>query len=205
MTEPPARPALISTTWGRKRVCLKVGEPFVAIDLETTGLDCYKHEIIEVGAYKMNFAAEKPQVMHGLVKTTRRLPARIVELTGITDAMIAERGVSPERGFRQLLEFIGSLPIVAFNASFDLGFLNAAFDRHGLTPETRGGYSCALDLARRTWPGRASYRLSDLSRAFAVPITQEHRALSDAVRAAYIYHLAKMDRWERGLVGRVND
>jgi DNA polymerase III epsilon subunit-like protein len=184
---------------------LKVGEPYVCIDLETTGLSCYKHEIIEVGAYKFDPTVKEPQVMHGLVKTTRRLPKRIIELTGITDDMIAERGIAPDRGFRQLLEFIGPLPIVTFNASFDLGFLNAAFDRHALTPTKRGGYSCALHLARRTWPGRSSYRLGDLSRLFGRTISQEHRALSDAVRAAHIYQLAKMDRWERGLVGRVGD
>lgn len=100
---------------------------FVAIDVETTGLRSSDNRIIELGLarYRDGVVVDSWSTF---VNPERRLPAYITKLTGIVDAdlIAAPRFASIAD---QLLEFIGSDPILGHNVGFDIGFVNAEFAR----------------------------------------------------------------------------
>lgn len=157
---------------------------FVVFDLETTGLDPSRDAIIEIGAILYNKASLSngkldATTFQALVDPGRPIPSKIVQLTGITDAMVRADGVPPNRALQEFADFIGSHRLVAFNADFDLSFLRAA----GL--DVSNPTSCALRMSRAAWPGRRSYKLQDL--AHSVQTGATHRALADCQKALIVY------------------
>jgi len=188
------RAAIIAASRGVKRAFsskpdLSVLPPqFIVLDLETTGLKPDQHEIIEIGAIRVHRDSNKHDTFQALVKPSQKVPAKITELTGITQAMIDADGGEPATALRDLHSFVGDHRIVTFNAEFDMGFLHQAAARHGL--RFSNDVSCALKMARRAWPGRKSYRLTDLARDGNLALNDEHRALGDCQRALHIYAAA---------------
>jgi hypothetical protein len=94
--------------------------------------------------------------------------------------------------------FIEDLPLVTFNAPFDMGFLQNAAKRHGFA--INNPYTCALQMARRAWPELPSHRLADIARIRNLPDDDTHRALGDCERALLIFTAAasthgKKIRW----------
>ncbi|HVS87063.1 MAG TPA: 3'-5' exonuclease [Candidatus Acidoferrum sp.] len=158
---------------------------FVVLDLETTGLDPAQHEIIEIGAIRVNRDSNIHDTFSALVKPIRRIPKRITEITGISQDMVDSEGEPLEKAIREFTTFIESLPLVTFNAEFDMAFLQHAANQHNLV--IRNPASCALKMARRAWPGRTSYRLNDLAKDGGLSDEGTHRALGDCKRALIVY------------------
>lgn len=168
-------------------------EKFIVFDLETTGLDSRRHKIIEIAAIKFDRFKKAPdqiafdtQTFQSLVKIDSALPKIITNITGITEDMLASRGVPIEEALSGFLEFVGDLRLVSFNAMFDFGFLNAAVRRARLKP-TENPFSCALEMARRAWPGLPSYKLIDLAKSMRLDFSGHHRALKDCELALIVY------------------
>jgi DNA polymerase III subunit epsilon len=164
-------------------------ERFVVFDLETTGLDAAKHEIIEIAAIRVNRDSTNHETIQALIKPTKKVPKKIVELTGITQDMLNRDGDAIDEALRSFAVFIGDLRLVSFNAEFDMAFLNAAAARCGMTP-FNNPVSCALKMARRAWPGRKSYRLADIAKDGNLDSKGTHRALADCRRALTVYGAA---------------
>lgn len=162
-------------------------EQFIVFDLETTGLDPSRHQIIEFGAIKVNRDSTNHQTFQTLVKPTRKVSTKITEITGITNEMLAD-GDTIEEAYAAFMECVGDLRLVSFNADFDMSFLNAAAAAHGRV--VRNPVSCALKMARRAWPGRKSYKLKDLARDGGLDTSTIHRALADARMAISVYTAA---------------
>ncbi len=160
-------------------------ERFVVFDFETTGLDPARHEIIEIGAIRVNRDSEHHQTFSTFVKPKRKVPKRITQLTGISHEM-AVGGLDLPEALREFRDFVGDLPMVAFNAEFDDAFLRASC-ASASAEEFRNEVCCALVLARRAWPGRTSYRLADLARDMKLSMDSEHRALGDCQRTMIVY------------------
>lgn len=164
-------------------------EQFVVLDLETTGLDADKHEIIEIAAIKYTRGETSQQTFQCLVKPSKKLPKKIVELTGITDEMLEKDGSELRSSVEGFAAFVGGLRLVTFNADFDMAFLQHAATTSGL-PQFTNPVSCALKMARRAWPKRESYRLVDLAKDGQIDEGKAHRALEDARRALIVYSAA---------------
>ena len=145
---------------------------FVALDLETTGVDPKSDHIIEVGAVKFSGGTELGTFSR-LVNPHRKLPKFIVELTGITQSDVDEAGewddIAPE-----LEEFLGDAPIIGHNVSFDASFLRS----HGVKPAS---VLDTLTMAEVALPAGPEYSLGRLSRRFELSHDNPHRALSDAL------------------------
>ena len=163
-------------------------EQFIVLDLETTGLDPSRHEIIEYGAIRANTDSDTHTGFRTLVIPRKKIPQKITEITGITQAMVELEGLPPIEAFTQFVEFIGDLPLVTFNAQFDMAFLYSAAREHGITINNR--YACALKRARRAWPGLQSYRLADLAKMGKLSDEDSHRALGDCKRALIVFTAA---------------
>lgn len=151
---------------------------WVVVDLETTGgAPARGHGIIEIGALKVAGGRVVDRFAQ-LVHPGRRLPPFITGLTGITDAMLAEQpridAVLP-----RFIEFADGAVLVAHNAGFDLGFLDAArLALHGTTFDQP--HACTLRLARRLLPQLRRRSLDALGGHFGIPLVDRHRALGDA-------------------------
>jgi DNA polymerase III epsilon subunit family exonuclease len=173
---------------------------FVVLDLETTGLDSTRDEIIEFGAIKVTLDSDSHVRFQTLVKPEKRIPKKITEITGITQKMVDEDGLELKSALTQFVEFIEDLPLVTFNAEFDMGFLYSAAKKHGIAINNR--YTCALKRLRRAWPGLPSYRLVDLARMGKLPDNDTHRAVGDCTRALLVFTaatstLGQKVRWSR--------
>lgn len=164
-------------------------DQFVVLDLETTGLDADKHEIIEIAAIKYTRGQPSQLTFQCLIKPSKRLPKKIIEITGITDEMLEKEGSELHGSLEEFAAFVGGLRLVTFNAEFDMAFLQQAATTCGL-PQFNNPVSCALKMSRRAWPKRKSYRLVDLSRDGQIDEGKAHRALEDARRALIIYSAA---------------
>lgn len=161
---------------------------FVVFDLETTGLNPKRHEIIEIGAIRVTTASSHHVTLRTLVKPLKPIPKRITRITGISQAMVESDGVALEEAIREFIDFIGDLPLVSYNAQFDMSFLEQSTARYNLT--IRNPATCALKMARRAWPGRESYRLVDLARDGRLSCDDAHHALGDCKRTMIVYAAA---------------
>ena len=172
---------------------------FVALDLETTGIDCQTNEIIEVGLVKVTGGSIESEYQ-SLVRAGRSLPVKIKRLTGITDDELARApGWAEIRP--AVLDLIANHPLVGHNIYFDLGFLNAALGY----PLTNSCYD-TLALARLALPASSSHRLASLCQALQIGVGRSHRALADARAAARIALelQEKLTRLEPGMLVYLN-
>lgn len=165
-------------------------ERFIVFDLETTGLKPEVHEIIEVAAIRVNRDSNNHDTFQILIRPAKKIPKKITELTGITEDMLEKDGKSLESALTQFLEFIGDLPLVSYNAEFDIAFLSKAATQMQQKVRINNRVSCALKMARRAWPGRKTYRLPDLASEGGLSAEETHRALGDCNRALIVYAAA---------------
>jgi DNA polymerase-3 subunit epsilon len=160
---------------------------FVVVDLETTGGSADTEAITEIGAVKVR-GGEVVGEFATLVDPGRSIPPYIVELTGITTAMLIG-APRIERVLPGFLEFARGSVLVAHNARFDMGFLQAAASRLDIAwPRFR--VLCTVKLARRvlTRDEAPSVKLSALASLFQVGTQPTHRALDDARATVEVLH-----------------
>ena len=165
-----------------------VPEHFVIVDLETTGLDADTHEIIEIAALKVQRDPNRHTTFTALVKPRQPIPSDITMLTGITQAMLDHQGAPLAEVMATFLDFVGEARLVFFNAPFDGAFLSKA--AYGMGRTMDNPVSCALDMARRAWPGLSSYKLSALAHRHGLDTRGHHRALTDCALTLPIYWAA---------------
>jgi DNA polymerase-3 subunit epsilon len=159
---------------------------FTVLDLETTGASAASSAITEVGAVKVR-RGELQGTFQTLVDPGEPVPAFIRLLTGISDEMLLE-APPIEAVLPSLLEFLGDSVIVAHNARFDVGFLNAALTRAGYDPLANRVVDTAR-LARKVLAGEVpNNKLSTLVTHLRCPHTPTHRAYADAIATTDVLH-----------------
>ncbi len=157
---------------------------FVALDLETTGLNASSDDIIEIGAARVK-NGRVTQTFQRLVGIQRDLPLQISRLTGIQSADLAEQpplmDILPE-----FLSWLAGEPILGHNIAFDLRFLNAylsaqptLFQDGQPLGRLRNPRVDTLVLARAVLPRLKDHRLETLVDFFDIDMTAAHRALED--------------------------
>ncbi len=161
---------------------------FIIFDLETTGLDPLKHEILEIGAIRVNRDSDIHETFQQLLKPRKKIPARATAINGITQEMVDKEGKELSEVINDFIEFIADHRLVAFNADFDMGFIKTAALKHG--HEINNDYSCALKMSKRAWPGLKSYKLESLAKRGNLSTKGNHRALKDCELTALIYMTA---------------
>ncbi|MBU1920391.1 DEAD/DEAH box helicase, partial [bacterium] len=157
---------------------------FVAVDLETTGLDPQSDQIIEIGAVRFvhGKASDKFQTF---LSCPKPLDSFITELTGITDSDL-QNSPSFLEVTGEFSSFLAESVIVGQNVDFDLQFLSASGRRIADTSREnlftfRGRH--VIDtamLARIFWPEFTRFSLNRLCHEFGVTLEQAHRAVADA-------------------------
>ena len=164
---------------------------FVVLDLETSGASANTGSAItEIGAVKV-CGGDVKGTFQTLINPFTPLSPFIVELTGITDQMLAE-APSIETILPLLFDFIGSPEesvFVAHNAPFDLSFLKAAATLHGyIWPDLRVIDTVKLARLVLTKDDVANYQLGTLAQYFNTHVAPNHRALDDARATVDVLH-----------------
>ncbi|MFS9248893.1 PolC-type DNA polymerase III [Streptococcus infantis] len=150
---------------------------YVVFDVETTGLSAIYNDLIQVAAskmYKGNIIAEFDE----FINPGHPLSAFTTELTGITDDHV-KNAKSLVQVLKEFQEFCKDTVLVAHNASFDVGFMNANYERHGL-PKITQPVIDTLEFARNLYPEYKRHGLGPLTKRFGVALEHHHMANYDA-------------------------
>lgn len=150
---------------------------YVVFDVETTGLSAIYNDLIQVAAskmYKGNVIAEFDE----FINPGHPLSAFTTELTGITDDHV--KNAKPlVQVLKEFQEFCKDTVLVAHNATFDVGFMNANYERHGL-PKITQPVIDTLEFARNLYPEYKRHGLGPLTKRFGVALEHHHMANYDA-------------------------
>ncbi len=160
-------------------------QPYVVVDIETTGGNNGYHRITEVGMVKM-VAGKVVDSWQSLINPQRHIPSSITRLTGISDSMVADAPLFSEVA-DAIDTFTEDCVFVAHNVNFDYGFIKQEFSR--LEREFKRPKLCTVVQMRRTYPGLPSYSLASLTKYFDIGMERHHRAMSDAQAAGQLLNL----------------
>ena len=166
-------------------------EEYVVFDTETTGFTPFVDQMIEIGAVKIKNGVVTER-FDELINPNRKLPDKIVELTNITDEMLIGKDTE-ENVTKRFIEWVGNAPMVAHNAKFDIGFIEAAYSKYNLG-EFQNTVVDTMSMARMLYPGWKNHKLSTLVKNLEVPWDESahHRADYDSEGTAIaFYRMAK--------------
>lgn len=165
---------------------------FLAIDLETTGLNAKRDDILSVGYVILRGnRVDLGSARHHLVRTARAIPEASAIIHQITDDQAAQGGLLDDV-LAELLAAMAGKVMLAHHAHVEKGFLGEACQRVygvGLTVPVVDTQA----LARRTLERRhiafksSDLRLHALSERYNLPRYGAHNALSDALAAAELF------------------
>jgi DNA polymerase III subunit epsilon len=160
----------------------------IVFDTETTGLDPWQgHRLVEIGCIELVNRIPSGNSFHRYINPERDIPEEVIAIHGITFERVKNEKVFAAIA-DDLMAFLGDASLVAHNAMFDLGFLNAELERAGKPQVGRDRLVDTLILARRKHPG-GSNRLDDLCARYAIDNSRrtKHGALLDAELLAEVY------------------
>jgi predicted DnaQ family exonuclease/DinG family helicase len=171
----------------------------VALDLETTGLDSNRHQILEIGAVRFR-GDEVIETYQTLVNPGVPIPEFIQRLTHISPQQV-KRAPFFSSVAAEIEDFLGADPIIGHNIQFDIGFLAT----NGV-PLSNPSYD-TWDLASVFLPSSRQYSLKYLTSFFEVEHNDAHRALADAMatKNVYIKLLRLAAEQDSGLLGYLSN
>jgi DNA polymerase III epsilon subunit family exonuclease len=181
-------------------------ETFMVLDLETTGFSPKHDRITEIGAV-MCCQDEVFAEFHTLVNPGKPIPAKVVEIVGITDDMVVD-APSPEQALTDYVawvqEWAEDAAVFVSHSTFDQRFLDASLGRHGLVVD----FSSVVDtlaLAKKfiTVEDIGNHKLAQLAAFYGYVPDRQHRAMDDAKAAAHLlyaivreFHLERLEDFE---------
>ncbi|WP_420842922.1 PolC-type DNA polymerase III [Fructilactobacillus cliffordii] len=163
---------------------------YVVFDTETTGLSAVYDRVIELSAVKMQ-GNNVIDEFEEFIDPGFHLSEQTTNLTSITDEMVAG-SKSEQEVFSLFREFCGDAIIVGHNVTFDVGFMNTGYKRHGMD-SIKNPIIDTLTLARFLYPNYKSYRLNVLAKKFNVNLEHHHRAIYDAETTGHLNYLFLKD------------
>ena len=159
----------------------------IVLDTETTGLDPNDgHRIVEIACIELDNQVPTGRRFQRWINPERDMPADALLVHGLTSDFLRRQPVFAEI-VDELLDFIGTAPLVIHNAEFDLAFLNAELTRLGRAP-IGSAHVDTLSLAREKFPG-APASLDALCRRFSIDASERiaHGAEIDCALLAAVY------------------
>ena len=160
----------------------------IVFDTETTGLDPFTGDrLVEIGCIELVNGFLTGQTFHSYINPERDVPAGAFQVHGLSSEFLKDKPVFADV-CEELLAFIGDAPLIAHNAMFDLGFLNAELDRCKRALVARERIVDTLMLARRKHSA-GPYSLDALCQRYGIDKSQrtKHGALIDAELLAEVY------------------
>ena len=159
---------------------------FAIVDIETTGGMPHTHGITEI-AIVIHNGVEVTGKFSTLVNPRQKIPPFIVNMTGISDAMVAEAPLFGDVA-AQIFNLLDGRIFVAHNVSFDYSFVHYHLGKAGFQWEAPK--LCTIKLSRKVFPGLLKYGLGSLTRDLGIRIEGRHRAWGDAQATAEVLTMA---------------
>lgn len=169
---------------GKPNVSSKSG-PYVVLDIETTGTDSRRDEIIEMAALVVEGDAVSKQ-FQAMIRTEKELSPSITKLTGITAEMLREEGQELAKALPLLIQFIGELPVVGHNIDFDYDFIRVACKKLDI-PRLNNKRIDTLELSRRLVRSVRNHKLPTLLQHFQIESNSNHRGIADCFSTHELY------------------
>jgi DNA polymerase III subunit epsilon len=162
----------------------------IILDTETTGLHVHEgHRIIEIGCLELVDRRPTGRTLHHYIQPDRAIDEGAKQVHGITEEFLADKPRFAELG-EAIKEFLAGAELLIHNAAFDIGFLNAEFERMGVTPVAQwaGKITDTLMMAREMYPGKRN-SLDALCERLGVSNAHRkfHGALLDAELLAEVF------------------
>lgn len=161
-------------------------EEFVTFDVETTGLEPETNSVIEFSAVLFKYGEVEDKLTF-LCKPEQEISPDIELLTGISNEMVQDKEPFENR-LKEVLDFIGSRPLVAHNIGFDLRFLKSALTGTDLPMNSlKLTLYDTLLLARAFYFYISNHKLGTVSEYLDLPTENAHRAEADALNTGRIF------------------
>ena len=160
----------------------------IILDTETTGLNPRTGDrVVEIGCVELVNHMPTGQTYQAYLNPERDMPAEAEKVHGLSNQFLADKPVFAAIA-EEFLAFVGDSPLIAHNAGFDLGFVNAELALVGKPLLTADRTIDTVELARRKFPG-AQASLDALCRRFQIDTSHRtmHGALLDAHLLAAVY------------------
>lgn len=160
----------------------------IVIDTETTGLEAHAGDrIVEIAALELINGVKSEHTFHYYINPERDIPDSAFRVHGISNDMVSDKPKFLDV-VDEFISFIGNDPIIAHNAEFDLGFINAELRRVGRGALEQNTIVDTLALARKKFPAQSN-SLDALCNRFGVDRSRrvKHGALIDAEILAEVY------------------
>lgn len=160
----------------------------IIFDTETTGLSPDDgHRLVEIGCVELVNRIETGRTFHAYINPERPMPKEAEAVHGLSDAFLADKPRFAEV-VNDFLAFVGKDQLVAHNAMFDMGFINAELRKCGKPPIFIERATDTLAIAREKLPG-AKHTLDALCTRFGIDRSMRvhHGALLDAQLLAQVY------------------
>ena len=167
---------------------------YCVLDLETTGFSAVTEKITEIGIMKLKDGKVIDQ-FSCFVNPKKPIPARVVEVTNITDDMVKD-AETIDQVFPKLLDFIEGSVLVAHNAEFDLGFLK--HNAKVLGYDFDYTYLDTLSLAKELFPDYKTYKLGRIAKNLGFKVEVAHRALDDVDTTVKVFKVMLEKLKQRG-------
>jgi DNA polymerase-3 subunit alpha (Gram-positive type) len=158
---------------------------YCVLDLETTGFSPVTEKITEIGIMKIQ-GGKVIDEFSSFVNPQKPIPARVVEVTNITDDMVSD-AETIDKIFPKMLEFIEGSVLVAHNAEFDIGFLKHNAKELGYAFDFT--YLDTLSLAHELFPDYKTYKLGRIAKNLGIKVEVAHRALDDVETTVKVFNV----------------
>lgn len=158
---------------------------YCVLDLETTGFSPVTEKITEIGIMKIQ-GGKVVDEFNCFVNPQKPIPARVVEVTNITDDMVSD-AETIDKVFPKMLDFIEGSVLVAHNAEFDIGFLKHNAKELGYAFDFT--YLDTLSLAHELFPDYKTYKLGRIAKNLGIKVDVAHRALDDVETTVKVFNV----------------
>ena len=160
----------------------------IVFDTETTGFDAKGADrITEIGCIEIIDLLPTGRQFHCYLDPEREVPDKVVEITGLTTEFLKGKPKFASQA-QDFLDFVGNSILIAHNARFDMGFINAELERAGFEPLPASRFKDTLAMAHEKFPGSPA-SLDALCKRFDISLSgrDKHGAIIDSELLAAVY------------------
>ena len=165
-----------------KNVLTELDKRFIAFDVETTGLDPYCDQIIEIGAVIYENGIQS-QTFHSLIKNRFEISEKAQKVNNITEEEL-KTAPNEKQVIDRFVKFIGDALeektiMCAHNAKFDIEFISKTLERCGYNGNIR--YFDTLKLSYKLLKNISNHKQETIAKHLGIEYNVKHRALEDAI------------------------